>query len=110
MEERIVKQMMTSVKCTSCGQKYQAQDIQILGCHQHLYFIQASCSACHTRYQITAVLKFGPNQEVTSDLTTTEMAEFQNSGSPNADDVLDMHSYLKHFDGDFAALFGYKKV
>jgi len=28
MEERIVKKLMTSVKCTSCGQNYQMHDVK----------------------------------------------------------------------------------
>ena len=31
MEERIVKKLMTSVKCTGCGQKYEMRDVKILG-------------------------------------------------------------------------------
>jgi len=40
MEERIVKKLMTSVKCTSCGQKYEMRDVKILGNHEDLYFLQ----------------------------------------------------------------------
>jgi DNA-directed RNA polymerase subunit RPC12/RpoP len=110
MEENVVKQMMTSLKCTNCGQKYQQQDIEILSCHQHLYFLQVSCSACQSRFLITAVLKNGGPPEMVTDLTAAEMEIFTESRAPGPDDLLDMHAYLKQFNGDFAALFGYKKV
>ena len=108
MEERIVKKLMTSVKCTSCGQNYQMRDVQILGNHQDLYFLQVACSSCHNRYLITAVIN-DKNPDIVSDLTDTEFTKFKLSRALHANDVLDMHSYLKEFDGDFCGLFGYKK-
>ena len=110
MEERIVKKLMTSVKCTSCGKYYQMRDVQILGNHQDLYFLQVSCSSCHSRFLITAVINDSKDPDTISDLTSAELTKFKHSGAPNADDMLDMHSYLKEFDGDFCGLFGYKKV
>jgi len=109
MEERIVKKLMTSVKCTSCGQNYQMRDVQILGNHQDLYSLQVSCSLCHNRYLITAVIN-DKNPDIVSDLTDAEFTKFKLSRALNANDVLDMHAYLKEFDGDFCGLFGYKKV
>ncbi|MGP8079947.1 MAG: hypothetical protein ACLPVI_05490 [Dehalococcoidales bacterium] len=109
MEERIVKKLMTSVKCTGCGQKYEMRDVKILGNHEDLYFLQVTCSACHSRYLITAVINDKKNPDIVSDLTDEESAKFKNFGAPSTNDVIDMHTYLKDFDGDFSGLFGYKK-
>ena len=109
MDERIVKKLMTSVKCTGCGKNYQMHDVQILGNHQDLYFLQVSCSSCHSRFLITAVIN-DINPDIISDLSDAELTKFKNFRVPNSNDVLDMHSYLKDFDGDFCGLFGYKKV
>ena len=110
MEEHIVKKLMTSVKCTSCGQNYQMHDVKILGNHQDLYFLQVSCSSCHSRFLITAVINQTSNPEIISDLTDAEFAKFKNARALTADDVLDMHTFLKEFNSDFCGLFGYKKV
>ena len=109
MEERIVKKLMTSVKCTSCGQNYEMRNVKILGNNQDLYFLQVSCSSCHSRFLITAVIN-DENPDIVSDLTNAEFPKFKYADALNADDMLDMHSYLKEFDGDFCGLFGYKKV
>ncbi|MGB8263526.1 MAG: hypothetical protein WCF70_06470 [Dehalococcoidales bacterium] len=109
MEERIIKKLMTSVKCTSCGQNYEAHDVIILGSHEDLYFLQVTCSACHSRYMITAAVNDRKNPEIISDLTEEELTKFKNTGAPDTNDVLDMHAYLKDFNGDFSGLFGYKK-
>jgi hypothetical protein len=110
MEERIVKKLMASVKCTNCGQNYQMRNVKILGNHQDLWFLQVSCSSCHSRYLITAVINQDSNPDIVSDLTDVEFTKFNHSRTLNADDVLDMYSFLKEFDGDFSGLFGYKKV
>ena len=77
MEERIVKKLMTSVKCTGCGQKYEMRDVKILGNHQDLYFLQVTCSACHSRYMITAVVNDSKNPEIISDLTERRINQIQ---------------------------------
>jgi hypothetical protein len=109
MEERIVKKLMTSVKYPGCGQNYQMRNVKILGNHQDLWFLQVSCSSCHNGYLITAVINQDKNPEIVSDLTDAEFTKFQYSRPPNANDVLDMHSFLKDFNGDFSGLFGYQK-
>ena len=110
MEESIVKKLMTSVKCTGCGHHYQMNDVKILGNHQDLYFLQVICSSCNSQFLITATIKNGESPEMITDLTDAELSKFKNSRVPGANDVLDMHSFLKEFDGDFSAIFGYKKV
>ena len=110
MDEGIVKTLMTSIKYTNCGQSYEMRDVLILGNHYSFYFLQVSCSSSHNRYLITAVINNSKNADIISDLTDTEFTKFQLSRALNANDVLDMHSYLKEFDGDFCGLFSYKKV
>ena len=109
MEERVVKKLMTSVKCSSCGQNYHMRNVKIIGNHQDLWFLQTSCSSCHSRYLITAIINQDENPGMVSDLTDAEFTKFEHSRALNADDVLDMHSFLKDFNGDFSGLFGYKK-
>jgi hypothetical protein len=110
MEERLVKKLMTSVKCTDCGKNYQVRDVKILGNHEDLWFLQVSCAFCRNRYLITAVINEDRNIDIVSDLTGIELIMFRDSNIPTDDDVLDMHSFLKEFNGDFSRLFGYKKV
>jgi hypothetical protein len=50
------------------------------------------------------------NPDIISDLTDAEFAKFKNARALTADDVLDMHTFLKEFNSDFSGLFGYKKV
>jgi hypothetical protein len=45
-----------------------------------------------------------------TDLTEWEYAKFREMAVVGADDVLDLHSFLKDFNGDFSALFSMEEV
>ncbi len=97
---------MTSIKCDSCGQNYEMCNIDVLGNNDDLWFLKALCSSCHTQCLVAAVIKESRAPEVITDLTETELDKFLNMGVVDVDDVLNMHKFLKDFDGDFSYLFG----
>ena len=105
MEEGLIKSLMASIKCGVCGQRYEVDNINVLGHHEDLWFLSASCPACHSRCLVAAVIKEGRVPEVTTDLTQAELDRFRNVGRVTADEVLDMHNFLEDFNGDFSWLF-----
>jgi hypothetical protein len=109
MEERIIKKLMTSVKCSSCGQNYTGRNVRILGHHHGLWFLSAYCPSCHTQYLLAAEVT-PEKARIITDLSEAEIRQFQNAGALTSDDVLDMHGFLKKFDGNFAQLFGRERV
>ena len=108
MEEGLIKRLMASIKCGVCGQHYQADNVDILGHEEDLWFLAAVCSACHTQCLVAAVITEDRVPEVISDLTAVELDRLRNRGLVTADEVLDMHNFLKGFDGDFSRLFSQK--
>ncbi|MDP2919106.1 MAG: hypothetical protein Q8O43_02665 [Dehalococcoidia bacterium] len=109
MEERIIKRLMNSIKCSSCGQNYTGSNVKILGHHHGLYFLNAYCPSCHTQYLLAASVT-REKAELVTDLTENELTRFKNSCALTADDVLEMHAFLKKFNGDFTHLFGREYV
>jgi len=106
MEEGIIKRLVTSIKCGVCGQGYEVDDIDVLGHREDLWFLRAFCSACHTQCLMAAVVKESAQPEViTSDFTEAELDKFRKMGRLTADEMLDMHNFLKGFDGDFSRVF-----
>ncbi len=105
VNESIIKRLMSSVKCAVCGQHYEQDSIKILGYQEDLWFLGVSCSACHTGCLVVAVIKEDRAPEVITDLNETELEKFSNVDRLTADDVLDMHNFLKDFDGDLSRLF-----
>lgn len=109
VEENLIKRLMSSIRCSVCGQRYGESNIKVLGHHDDLWFLRTFCPACHTRCLVTAVVKEGEVSGVTTDLTEAETKKFRDSVAPTADEVLDMHNFLKDFEGDVHHLFHEKR-
>jgi len=108
MEEKLIKRFMTSIKCSFCGQHYEVNNVKVLGHQEDLWFLSVFCSACQTQALVAAVVKEGKAPKVTTDLTEAELDKFKEMDKLTADETLDMHSFLKGFDGDFSQLFSQK--
>ena len=105
MEDNFIKRLMTSMKCATCGQHYSIDNINVLGHEEELWFLRAVCSACNTQCLVAAVIKESTVSEAAVDLTEVELDRFKNVDRITADDLLDIHDFLKEFDGDFSELF-----
>jgi len=106
MEERLLKRLMTSIKCSFCGQQYEAANIEVLEHSEELWFLRVLCSVCHTQCLVAAVIREDKMPEVVTDLTEAEQDKFAAVDVVRADDLLNIHNFLKDFDGDFSRLFG----
>lgn len=104
----IVGQIKKNVKCPKCQASYTDEDIELiggLGDEQH--FFHASCSKCDSESVVNVSLQFDDNQMVIpGDLK--KLGTAPRMGHISSDEVLDMHNFLKSFDGDFSRIF--KKV
>ena len=110
VEETFIKRLMASTKCAVCGQCYETDDISVIGHHEDLWFLRTLCSSCHAQCLVAVVIKEGRVPAVITDLTGAELDRFRNVDVLTADEVLDMHSFLKDFDGDFSRLFNQREA
>ena len=110
VEESLIKRLMASVKCTVCGQCYEADNIDVLNHQDDLWFLSIFCSTCRARYLAAAVIKEGEVHEVITDLTEAELGKFRGVAGVTEDNMLDMHNFLKGFDGNFSWLFDQKQA
>jgi len=107
VEDGLIKRLMAEIKCSVCGQRYELDNIDVLGHHEDLWFLSVLCPACHAQCLVAAVIREGRVPEVTTDLTEAELDRFRNVSRVTTDDVLDMHNFLKDFDGDLFRLFSH---
>ena len=105
VEENLVKKLMTSVGCSTCGHLYQTDNIAILGHEEDLWFLNISCPVCQNQYLMAAITKKERAPEFITDLNKAELEKFSSLGKPTSDDILDTQDFLKDFDGDFSQLF-----
>lgn len=101
MEESLVKKMIASIKCGGCGQHYKEDDIEVIEHNEELWFLRVFCSSCHARCLVAAIIREDEKPEIITDLTEAELDKFKDLDGVRGDDVLDMHNFLKDFDGDF---------
>ncbi len=105
MDESLIKRLIASIKCGSCGQNYQEDNIEVIEHNGELWFLKVSCSSCHVRCMVAAIIRENARPEVVTDLTEEEVEKFKKLDSIRDEDLLEMHGFLKDFDGDFPRLF-----
>ena len=109
-------------RCSVCHHVFAPEDIHIVSRKPDLWTMVVACTECHARNFVAAVLGDGdPDQAQLALRKLSEQSRARDdvpafaddaAGEPGAagepvtvDDVLDMHEFLKQFDGDFDRLF-----
>lgn len=102
--ESVVRQLMTTVRCSMCGRHYGRQDVQVLGHSEDLWFVRVTCGKCRTRGLVAAMVR-------ESAAGGTARGEPRPSTPPpdlgpiSEEEVESMRQFLRDFDGDFAGVF-----
>jgi|SRR3972149_2850404 len=105
MEENLIKKLISSLKCGSCGQNYRENNIDIVEHKDDLWFLQVLCPSCHVRCLVAAIIRENARPQVITDLTPAELEKFRDRPGIRDEDLLEMHRFLQDFDGDFPGLF-----
>lgn len=104
MDDKFIKKILATMKCGMCGHLYSSGNINILGHKEDLWFLSVFCPSCKSQGLVAAVVKEGSKSpEVITELTPEEIAGF--SAPLTSDDVINMHTFLSDFDGNFSSLF-----
>ncbi|MCL5959744.1 MAG: hypothetical protein M1358_10615 [Chloroflexi bacterium] len=110
MDERFIKDIVlgTVNKCGSCGHIYESENVTVVAHEEGLWLLMMNCPACSSRGLIAALVKdqakAGSALEA-QQAPEKEMQETKKLDVVSADDVLDIHEFLREFDGDFISLF-----
>jgi C4-type Zn-finger protein len=105
MNKEFIKKVISAMECRVCGRHYQLDNIEILGHENDMWFVSIFCPSCASRSLVAAIIKRDRMPEIVTDLTAAEYARFSQGDVVRADDVLDMHNFLKDFHGDITELF-----
>ena len=100
-----LRTQLTSFACERCGRGYLSSDIRVLAQRDDLFVVDFQCDRCDSR-----AVAFVTVEIETSDEGGEVEAEVVFEPEPatpavSGDDVLDMHLFLREFDGDFERLF-----
>ena len=112
--KRIVLNRME--RCTVCHHTFAPEDIHVLSRRADMWMMVVECTECHARNFVAAVLGDGDPDEAQlalrrlsqgygEDEIEAPAAEAKRQPPVSVDDVVDMHEFLRDFDGDFQRLF-----
>ena len=100
----LLKHLLTSIPCAVCEHPYRPADVEIVDHRDEIWIVAVKCSHCGTTGVVFALIREeGPDR--VSDLLPEEWARFRQMPQISADELLDVHEFLKDFDGDFISLF-----
>jgi hypothetical protein len=105
IEENFVRKLIASIKCGACEQHYDESHIEIIERNDELWFVKVVCSFCHVSCMVAIIIREEKKPYLVTDLTETEIEKFKNMSDVDEDDLLDMHYFLRDFDGDFPKAF-----
>ena len=115
-------------RCSVCHREFATDDLKVIRRERGFWVIAVTCDDCHNRNLVAAVLNDGDTAEARSALRELSRSTgydisfepraglFDDDSEPDdtpgpsgpvvsAGDVVDMHEFLNHFDGDFRRLF-----
>jgi len=112
-------------RCGVCHHAFVPNDVHVVSRKPALWTMVVECEECHARSFVAAVLEDGDPREAREalqDLSRTEFDEVDDDlfsdaadggdgvtvaarDTVSVEDLLDVHEFLRDFDGDFATLF-----
>ena len=105
MDDKFIRKLLANMKCGVCGHNYESANVNVIGHREDLWFVTVFCPSCKSKGLVAAIVTEDKQLEVITELTESERTKFSDAPQVDSDDVLDMHSFLNKFGGDFSSLF-----
>jgi hypothetical protein len=102
-----LRTQLSAFSCSACGRSYRPSQIRVLAQREELFFVRLSCRGCGTHSVAIVTIQVDEGDAAHLDAGDLEEAMEATPGEPavSGDDLLEMHEFLREFDGDFQALF-----
>lgn len=105
MDDKIVRRVVSRMKCVDCGGSYEEDRVSVIGHREDMWLLSVECAACARRSLTVVVVKGKEASGGITEFTKADLERIAGSAPVKADDVLDMHGFLQSFNGDFMAAF-----
>ena len=109
--EKVLEWLSFVLKCPICSYRYNLERTKIVDTRHddengqaHL-LVHSDCSQCKSSVVFSIAIN-GPDiftMSVVTDLTSNDTKKFKNADPITTDEVLDMHNFVRRFNGDFVA-------
>jgi hypothetical protein len=112
--KRIVLERMD--RCSVCHRPFEPDDVHVLSRKPDVWMMVVQCVDCHARNFVAALIGDGDaaaarkalrrlSAEETGDVVEVAAEAPDDGERVSIDDVIEMHEFLKSFDGDFKHFF-----
>ena len=102
---RLVLQLVTRLRCVECGKPYNPHDFALVDRREDVWVLGIQCRHCGSSGHIVVLMRLDTELDPVVDLTSEELEGADQWLPITADDVLDVHTFLQEFNGDFEVLF-----
>ena len=109
----LIKNLQIIMRCPKCSKKYGLEEIFLKGYNGSTYFLQLNCSNCKTPVNATIAISGNVakminnrNQKI-NDISKPlpDKPQHTTQTQISSDDIIEMHQFLKKFNGQFSKLF-----
>ena len=91
--------------CPVCGRSLKGCDVQVLSHEEERFHLQVTCAQCQVTFIVVLAIAGGAVEEIEK-VTAEHESEPVFAAEPiTVDEILDLHLYLKTFQGTFTELF-----
>jgi len=100
-----IQYLVANIRCLICKEPYQTEDIRLIDQRGGFWIMTVRCRQCGTQGLVFAVMPEHAVPVLASELTEEEWSRLDQLPALSIDDVLDLHDFLRDFNGDFVSLF-----
>ena len=90
--------------CPVCGRSLKGCDVQVLSHEEERFHLQVTCAQCQVTFIVVLAIAGGAVEEIEKAIPEPAVESVAAAEPISVDEILDLHLYLKNFQGTFKEL------
>ncbi len=90
--------------CPVCGRSLKGCDVQVLSHEEERFHLQVTCAQCQVTFIVVLAIAGGGVEEIEKGIPESTAETVAAAEPISVDEILDLHLYLKNFQGTFKEL------
>jgi hypothetical protein len=90
--------------CPVCGRSLKGCDVQVLSHEEERFHLQVTCAQCQVTFIVVLAIAGGAVEGIQTEIPEREVEPVVAAEPITVDEIIDVHLYLKNFQGTLADL------
>jgi len=90
--------------CPVCGRSLKGCEVQVLSHEEERFHLQVTCAQCQVTFIVVLAIAGGAVEEIEKSIPEPSTEPVASAEPISIDEILDLHLYLKNFQGTFKEL------